>query len=76
MLFLPFPMQTYGLQKRSLSAEPLPTTKRLKLINKQEFAVAALDKEHETFMVHVAAILETTTVCPSFSKSSSCFAAR
>ena len=37
------------------AAEALPTTKRVELINKKEFAKAALDEESETFVVHVAA---------------------
>ena len=38
------------------TAEALSTTKRVKFINKKEFAKAALNKESETFMVHVAAL--------------------
>ena len=38
------------------AAEALPTTKRVELINKKEFAKAALDEESETFVVHVAAL--------------------
>ena len=34
----------------------LPTTKQVELINKKEFAKAALDAESETFVVHVAAL--------------------
>ena len=33
-----------------------PTTRRVKLIKKKKFAAAALDLEHETFIVHVAAL--------------------
>ena len=36
------------------TAEALPTTKRVELIDKKEFAKAALDKNSETFVVHVA----------------------
>ena len=38
------------------TAEALPTTKRVELIDKKEFAKAALDEESETFVVHVAAL--------------------
>ena len=38
------------------AAKALPTTKRVELINKKEFAKAALDEESETFVVHVAAL--------------------
>ena len=38
------------------AAEALPTTKRVELIDKKEFAKAALDEESETFVVHVAAL--------------------
>ena len=34
--------------------EALPTTKRVELVGKKEFAAAALDSRHETFVVHVA----------------------
>ena len=36
--------------------EALPTAKRVELIDKKEFAKAALDTESETFVVHVAAL--------------------
>ncbi len=38
------------------AAEVLPTTSRVKLIDKREFAKAALDGNSETFMVYVAAL--------------------
>ncbi len=34
----------------------LPTTRRVELIGKKEFTAAALDPEHEAFVVHVAAL--------------------
>ena len=34
----------------------LSTTKRVKLVGKKEFAVAAPDLEHETYVVHVASL--------------------
>ena len=36
------------------TVKALPTTKRVELINKKEFAKAALDENFETFVVHVA----------------------
>ena len=36
--------------------EALPTTRRVKLVGKKEFAAAALDPEHETYVVHVASL--------------------
>ena len=38
------------------AAEALPTTRRVELIDKHEFAKAALDENSETFVVHVAAL--------------------
>ena len=38
------------------ATEALPTTKRVELIDKKEFAKVALDKESETFVVQVAAL--------------------
>ena len=36
--------------------EALPTTKRVELVGKKEFAAAALDPGHETFIVYVASL--------------------
>ena len=38
------------------AAEVLPTIKRVELINKKEFAKAALDAESKTFIVHISAL--------------------
>ncbi len=38
------------------AAEALPTTSRVKLIDKKEFAKAALNENSETFIVHVLAL--------------------
>ena len=38
------------------TAKALPTTKRVKLINKKEFAKAALDENSETFVVQIASL--------------------
>ena len=42
--------KTYTIQ------EALPTTKRVELVGKKEFATAALDPEHETYVVHVGSV--------------------
>ena len=39
--------------------EALPTTKRIELVGKKEFAVSALDPEYETFVVHIALLCST-----------------
>ena len=36
--------------------EALPTTRRVELVGKKEFAAAALDPEHEIYVVHVASL--------------------
>ena len=57
-------MQKKELTWRSYTAgKALPTTKRIELINKKEFAKATLDKESETFVIHIA-ILEASPVLP------------
>ena len=38
------------------TTEALPTTKQVELIDKKEFAKAALDENSETFVVHVASL--------------------
>ncbi len=45
------------------AAEVLPTTSRVKLIDKREFAKAALDENSETFVMYVTA-LEVPTAMP------------
>ena len=42
--------------------EALPTTKQVELVGKKEFAAAALDPEHETYVVHVASLSSTPLV--------------
>ena len=39
--------------------EVLPTTRHVELVDKMEFAAAALDPEHETYVVHVASLSST-----------------
>ncbi len=57
----------FGVEKliwRSYTiAEALPTTSQVKLIDKREFANVALDKNSETFIMHVTA-LEILTAMP------------
>ncbi len=49
--------QARDLQWRSYTTRKvLPTTRQVELIGKKEFAAAALDPEHEAFVVHVAAL--------------------
>lgn len=55
---------TKNLAWRSYTTEKaLPTTSRIKLINKKEYAKAALDKNSEIFVVHIAALVATRTDC-------------
>ena len=44
------------------AAEALPTTRRMEIIEKREFAVTALNTDDETFVVHVATLAEPTTM--------------
>ena len=46
-------------------AEVLPTTSWVELINKREFAKAALDKNYEIFVVHIAALETEVSIYPS-----------
>ena len=46
------------------TAEVLPTTKRVELINKKEFAKVALDEKSETFVVYVASFNLTPGIHP------------
>ncbi len=49
--------QAQDLQWRSYTTgDVLPTIRQVELIGKKEFAAAALDPEHEAFVVHVAAL--------------------
>ena len=45
--------------------EVLPTTRRVELVGKKEFAAAELDSEHETYVVHVGSV--SSVVSPSSS---------
>ena len=46
------------------TAEALPTTKWVELINKKEFTKAALDEKSETFVIYVAALNLTPGIHP------------
>ena len=42
--------------KTYTNEEALPTTRRVELVGKKEFAIAALDPESETFVIHIASL--------------------
>ena len=44
------------------AAEALPTTRKMKIIDKREFAAAALNADDEIFVVHIVALVEPTTM--------------
>ena len=46
--------------KTYTTEEVFLTTKRVKLVDKKEFVTAALDPEHETYVVHVASFSSTS----------------
>ena len=52
-----------------ITEEALPTTRRIELVGKKEFAAAVLNPEHETYVVHVTSFssisLVTLNVHPS-----------
>ena len=45
--------------KTYTAKEALPTTRRVELVGKKEFAAAAIDPEHETYVVYVASLSST-----------------
>ena len=47
------------------AAEALPTTRRVEIIDKKEFATAALNEDDETFVMHMAALSVGSNVHPS-----------
>ena len=51
--------------KTYTTEETLPTTRRIELVDKKEFAAAALDPEHETYVVHVASFSSTPLASPN-----------
>ncbi len=62
MLFLTISNTNVDFQARDLQSrshttkDVIPTTRRVKLIGKKEFAAATLDPEYEAFVVHVGAL--------------------
>ncbi len=46
------------------TADVLPTTSRVELIDKREFAKMALDQNCKTFVVHVATLEATRSIFP------------
>ena len=66
MLFLTFSKADIRFAERELvwrtytAGEALPTTRKVEIINKREFAAAALNADDKTFMVHVAALAKPT----------------
>ncbi len=62
MLFLALSNANFQLGAKELTwrtyivAKTLPTTSRVELIDKREFAKVALDENLETFVVHVSAL--------------------
>ena len=62
ILFITFNNTNIQFVKKKLTcrfytnAEALPTTKQAELINKKEFAKVALDKNGETFVMHVVSL--------------------
>ena len=45
-----------------MAAEVLPMTRRVEIINKKEFAMAALNTDNKTFVVYVTALVEPMTI--------------
>ena len=45
--------------KTYTTKEALPTTRRVELVKKKVFAAAALDPEHETYIVHIVSLSST-----------------
>ena len=68
MFFLPLSRINVWFAEREfvgrtyMAAKTLPTTRRVEIINKKEFAVAAINADDKTFVVHIAALVEPTTM--------------
>ena len=71
MLFLTFSNADIQFAEKKLiwrtytTEEALPTTCQLKIIDQKEFAKAALDKNVETFVVHVSSLGSKMTIHPA-----------
>ena len=48
------------VQRTYIAAEALPTTRKMEIIDRKEFAIAALNADNKTFIVHIAALVEPT----------------
>ena len=68
MLFFTFSKGDIRFTKRELvwrtyiAAETLSTTRKVEIIDKKKFAVAALNADNEILVVHVASLVEPTTI--------------
>ena len=50
------------VQKTYTGMEALPTTKRVEIIHKKEFALVALNADNKTFVIHVVALVKPKTI--------------
>ena len=55
--------------KTYTTEEVLLTTRRIELVEKKEFASAALDPEHETYIIHIASLSSTPLASPNVQPS-------
>ena len=68
ILFLTFSKANIRFAEQELvwktytAVEALPTTKKVKIIDKREFTVVALNADDETFVVHIAALAKPMTI--------------
>ena len=68
MLFLTLSKADIWFAERELvwrtytAVEALPTTRRLEIFEKGEFALAALNADDKIFVVHIVALAEPTTI--------------
>ena len=68
MLFLTFCRADIWFAKRKfvwrtyIAVEVLPTTGKVEIIDKKVFAAAVLNADDETFVVHIVALAEPTTM--------------
>ena len=50
------------VRRTYMAAEALPTTRRVKIMDKKKFAAAAPNADDKTFVMHVAALIDLTTM--------------
>ena len=68
ILFLTFSKANIRFAEQELvwktytAVEALPTTKKVKIIDKREFTVVALNADDETFVMHIAALAKPMTI--------------